>query len=163
MQPELGSKQMAVPTPGPGHESRTSTIDKPAAAQAGLASAAAEVPKRIVAAWAEHDADAFASAFSEDGSLILSGDVFLQSRDEIRSFMTAAFAGPFKGTRVSGQPVQFKHLGDDAALVITRGGVSPAGATEVPPDQEIRATWVLVRQGDEWLITNYQNTPIRAA
>jgi uncharacterized protein (TIGR02246 family) len=93
--------------------------------------------------------------------MILPG-VFRKGRDEIRSFMAAAFAGPYEGTRVSGQPLQIKHLGETAALVITQGGVSPAGAAEVPQDQQIRATWVVVRQGTDWFITAYQNTPTRA-
>ena len=118
----------------------------------------AEVPGRIVAAWAEQDADAFANVFTEDGTMILPG-VFRKGRDEIRSFMAAAFAGPYKGTRVSGQPLQIKPLGESAAMIITLGGVSPAGVTEVPKDQQIRATWTVVKQGADWLITAYQNTP----
>jgi uncharacterized protein (TIGR02246 family) len=118
------------------------------------------VPGRIVAAWAENDADAFAEVFTEDGSLILPGDVFLTSREQIRAFMKAGYAGPYKGTRVYGEPLAFKALGPDAALIITKGGVLAPGETEVAPERQIRATWVLARAGGVWRLTAYQNTPI---
>jgi uncharacterized protein (TIGR02246 family) len=121
------------------------------------------VPQRVVAAWASNDSDAFAEVFTEDGSLILPGDIFLTDREEIRSFMKTAFSGPYKGTRVFGEPLAIKQLGPGAALLITRGGVLEPGETEVAAERAIRATWVLVKQGDDWLVTAYQNTPIGAA
>ncbi|HUZ25816.1 MAG TPA: SgcJ/EcaC family oxidoreductase [Streptosporangiaceae bacterium] len=124
------------------------------------AQAVQNVPGRIVAAWAKNDAEAFAAVFTEDGTLILPGDVFLKSREEIRSFMAEAFAGPYKGTNVTGKPLAVKPLADGVALVITQGGVLAAGQAEVSAEQAIRASWLLARQGSEWLITAYQNTPI---
>jgi len=122
--------------------------------------AAQGVIGRIVAAWAKNDADAFADTFTEDGSLILPG-VFLTSREEIRSFMTKAFAGPYKGTNVTGTPLAMKPLAD-GALVITQGGVLAPGETEVAPERAIRASWLLARKGSAWHITAYQNTPATA-
>ncbi|MBO3750569.1 SgcJ/EcaC family oxidoreductase [Streptosporangiaceae bacterium NEAU-GS5] len=118
------------------------------------------VPSRIVAAWADNDPDAFAEVFTEDGSLILPGDVFLTSREQIRAFMKAAYAGPYKGTRVTGEPQAIKVLGPDAALLITKGGVLMPGETEVSAEQLIRATWTLKRVGGEWRLTAYQNTRV---
>lgn len=121
-------------------------------------SAVFAVPERIIKAWANNDADMFAETFTEDGSLILPG-VHLTSREEIRAYMTAAYAGPFRGTRVFGEPIGVKYLGDTAAIVVTRGGVLAPGDEEVAPERAIRATWVLSKQDKEWLITSYQNTP----
>lgn len=124
------------------------------------AQAAQKVIGRIVSAWAKNDADAFADTFTEDGSLILPG-VFLESRDKIRAFMTQAFAGPYKGTNVTGQPLMMKPLAD-GVLVITQGGVLMAGETQVAPERAIRASWLLSRKSPEWLIYAYQNTPVQS-
>lgn len=119
-----------------------------------------EVPGRIMAAWAANDAEAFAAVFTEDATMILPGGVFVTGRDEIRSFMAAGYAGPYRGTRVFGEPVSVKFLGPDASVVITKGGVLAPGETEVAPERAVRAMWILRKQGDQWLITAYQNTPV---
>ena len=116
------------------------------------------MPGGIVAAWAEHDADAFAGSFTEDGTTILSG-LFKVGREEIRSFMATAFAGPFQGTRVTGSPISLKFLGADTALLITAGGVLHPGDVEVAEPRKIRASWFCVKQGGQWLLTAYQNSP----
>ncbi|OKI01275.1 DUF4440 domain-containing protein [Streptomyces sp. CB02923] len=116
------------------------------------------VPGRIVAAWQQNDGEAFADVFAENATLVLPG-TFLAGRQAIRSFMTEAFSGPFKGTRVTGDPVDVRALGADAAVLTTRGGVIPPGATELPEENAIHATWVLVRSAGDWLIAAYQNTP----
>ena len=121
------------------------------------------VPARIVAAWAENDADAFAAVFAEDGSLILPGDVYLTSREQVREFMAAGFAGPYKGSKVYGEPLAVRPLDGDYALIITRGGVLMPGETEVAAERAIRASWLLTKQGSDWLIAAYQNTPVNVA
>jgi uncharacterized protein (TIGR02246 family) len=118
------------------------------------------VPQRITAAWADNDADAFAAVFTEDATLILPGDIYLTSREQIRSFMTAGFAGPYRGTRVYGEPLSARFLGTGAAVVVTKGGVLAPGETEVAAERTIRATWVLTKQDGEWLLAAYQNTPV---
>jgi uncharacterized protein (TIGR02246 family) len=116
------------------------------------------VPERIVTAWAKHDADAFAAVFTEDGSMILPG-LYRQGRDDIRSFMTEAFAGPYKGTQVTGQPLDMRFFGGDTAVITTQGGVLAPGEKHVAPERSIRASWVVVKQGGQWLLAAYQNSP----
>jgi len=127
---------------------------------AGNAAALREVPQRIVSAWADNDAKAFADAFAEDASLILPNDIYLSGREEIRSFMAKGFAGPYKGTKVFGIPISARQYGNDVIVIVTRGGVIAAGESELAAENAIRATWVMARQGQDWLIVAYQNTPI---
>lgn len=136
--------------------------ESPQTLSAEDAEAVKQVPQRVMAAWERNDADAFAEIFTEDGTLVLPGDIHLKSREEIRAFLTKAYAGPYKGTRVTGTPIGVKHLGSDITLLTTQGGVMAPGETEVSPERAIRASWLLVKQGREWLITAYQNTPIHA-
>jgi uncharacterized protein (TIGR02246 family) len=121
-----------------------------------------EVPQRIIAAWAENDGDAFADVFTEDATMILPGGIYVTGREGIRAFMSAAYSGPYKGTRVFGEPVSAKFLGTEAAVLVTKGGVLTGKETEVAPERAVRATWVLAKQDGQWLITAYQNTPIGA-
>jgi uncharacterized protein (TIGR02246 family) len=120
-----------------------------------------EVPVRMIAAWSDNDADAFANLFTEDGVMILPGDVYLKSREEIREFMSAAYSGPYKGTRVTGAPLSAKFLSEDSGVLITRGGVLLGDETDVDPAREIRATWVVAKEEGRWFITSYHNSPVK--
>jgi uncharacterized protein (TIGR02246 family) len=117
------------------------------------------VPLRLVAAWAKNDVEAIVSVFTEDGVLILPGDVYKKGRDEIRPFLAAAFAGPFKGTGVTGKPVDVRFVGDDVALIRTHGGVLAAGETEIEPELAVRSGWTCVKQDGVWYLASYQNSP----
>ncbi|MEJ3747477.1 SgcJ/EcaC family oxidoreductase [Actinomycetes bacterium KLBMP 9797] len=138
----------------------TSATTAPATAGPATADAraAAQVPARIVAAWAHHDADAFAEVFTEDGTMIMPG-VHLTGRDAIRSYMTSGFTGRYQGTRVTGQPVRVAVLAPEAAVLVTRGGVLLPGESEVAPERLIHASWVLVKRDGSWRLAVYQNSP----
>lgn len=128
-------------------------IEDPAGAERA---AVAAVPARMVAAWAKHDAEAFADLFAPDGTLILPG-VYKKGRDEIRAYMAAAYAGPYRGTRVTGSPIEIKPLAEGAVALVTVGGVLAAGEDELSNAAAIRAAWILVRREDRWQLAVYQN------
>lgn len=117
------------------------------------------VPLRLVAAWAKNDADAVANVFTDDGILILPGDVFKKTRDEVRPFMAAAYTGPFKNTGVTGNPVDVRIINDNVAIIRTHGGILAPGETEIAPELAVRSTWVCVKQNGEWKLAGYQNSP----
>jgi uncharacterized protein (TIGR02246 family) len=138
----------------------TTTDTAPAFAGPSAADQAAAwaVPSRIVAAWASHDADAFANTFTDDGTMILPG-LYRKGRDEIRMYMKAAFADTYKGTRVTGMPVNISFLGPDAMLMLTQGGVLQPGESKVSDLRAIRAFWLVVKRDGEWLLAAYMNSP----
>ncbi|WP_326560819.1 SgcJ/EcaC family oxidoreductase [Micromonospora sp. NBC_01796] len=120
--------------------------------------AIAAVPQRVVEAWAKQDAAAFAGVFTADGTLILPG-LFLKGQDDIRAYMSQAFEGPFKGTRVTGQPIDLRVHGD-LGIVVTQGGVLAPGDAEVTPERAIRATWIVIKDDGQWRLAAYQNSPV---
>ncbi|GIF72132.1 SgcJ/EcaC family oxidoreductase [Asanoa siamensis] len=137
----------------------TSSSAPPATGVGGAEQAAiAAVPSRLVQAWAAQDARAFADLFVEDGTMLLPG-VYRKGRADIEAFMTGAFAGPYRGTRVTGTPVDIKPLGAGAVALITEGGVIPAGETALPDASAIRASWILVNRDGDWRLAVYQNCP----
>ncbi|WP_138896584.1 SgcJ/EcaC family oxidoreductase [Streptomyces chryseus] len=120
---------------------------------------AAAVPQRIVAAWASHDAKKFAAIFTEKCTMILP-ETFKKGREAVEEFMTEAFAGPYKGTRVTGEPISVEFLSPDSAVLVTAGGILLPGEKEVSTERSIRATWVVVKEGTRWQLAAYQNTPV---
>ena len=118
----------------------------------------AAVPGRLVSAWAAHDAEAFSQLFTPDGTLILPG-VYKKGRDEIRQFMADGYANQYKGTTVTGTPLDVKPLGSGAFALLTVGGVLGPGEKEVSSEQAIRASWILVKSEGLWRLAVYQNCP----
>lgn len=117
------------------------------------------VPIRIQDAWLHNDADAFARVFADNGSLLMQ-DRQLRGRDEIHAYMAAGFAGPLRGASVKGWPLSVTFLHDDAAVLVTEGGIRMAGETETQRERQIRAVWVVVREGDDWRLVSHQSSPI---
>jgi uncharacterized protein (TIGR02246 family) len=122
--------------------------------------AALAVPQIIMAAWAENDADMFASVFTENGSLLMQNDQ-LTSRDQIRDYMAKGFETGLKGARVTGWPMNVVFLDDEAALVVTQGGIMLAGESAIAPEREIRAIWTLVAVDGRWRLLSHHSCPIR--
>ncbi len=116
------------------------------------------VLQAVYAAWADNDADAFAALYVEDATVVQPG-VYKTSRDDVRTSMAAAFAGPMKGSRAIDEPKNVRFLGDDAAVVISEAGILMAGETNLPAERLVRATWVLVKRDGTWLIAAYHNCP----
>ncbi|MEU9826060.1 SgcJ/EcaC family oxidoreductase [Micromonospora chersina] len=118
-------------------------------------------PLRIRAAWGDNDADAFAGLFIENGSLLI-GDTQLNGREEIRAYMAKAFAGGWKGTRLTEQPRDIRLIADEVAVAITEGGIVRPGEDGLDPLNEERAMWVLVKRDGDWRVAARQTSPIRS-
>lgn len=123
---------------------------------------AAKAIAGITEAWANNDATAFAKVFTQDGTMVLPG-LYIKGQDGIEQFMSQAYATQYKGTRVTGSPVDMRVIGDDLAIIVTEGGVLLPGETEVTPARRIKATWVVVREGADWRLAAYHNAPAEPA
>ena len=126
----------------------------------GEEGAAYTVPLKVRAAWDSNDADAIADVFTDNGSMLV-GDQQLRGRDEIRSYLAAAFDGGWNGTKLTEEPEEIRLITADVALAVTRGGTVAPGATEVDPDQLVRAMYVIVKQDGAWRLASHQTCPIK--
>ena len=133
--------------------SKTTTAGSDADRQAVL-----DVLARVDQAWEAGDAEAFVAGYTEDASVIQPG-VYEKDREEIRTTMAAAFAGPLKGSRVAARPVDVRFLTGDTAIVVSEDGIIFAGQDAVASERLVRATWVLVRRDGGWRIASYHNSP----
>jgi|SRR5882757_5575238 len=109
-------------------------------------------------AWARNNPNAFADAYTEDASMILSGNRYFRGRETIRQVATSQFGSAHSQTTLLQNIVNVKALGADAMVVITEGGVLAPNETVPAPDRAIHATWVLARTNGSWLIAAYQNS-----
>lgn len=115
------------------------------------------VLNRVYEAWANNDAESFAALYN-DASAVLPSN-YLQGREAIATYMAGGFQGPLKGSTGVDWPQSFRIYNNDTAVVVSKAGILMAGEDELPEDRERIATWILVKQGGEWWITAYTNTP----
>ncbi len=121
-------------------------------------SAVRDTIRGVYTAWEANDADALAALWVKDGTVVQPG-IYRQNRDEVRAGMAAAFAGPLRNSTVVDEVRSVRFLGDEAAVVISEGGIILAGETERPAERAVRATWLLARQDGTWRIAAYHNSP----
>ncbi len=112
----------------------------------------------MYAGWADNDANAFVRAYRKDATVIMPGVRHL-GRSAIRDSMAAAFQGPLKGSSATDEPLDFRLVGEDTAIVVSKAGILMAGESEVPADRAANATWVLTKDDGEWWIATYANAP----
>jgi uncharacterized protein (TIGR02246 family) len=119
-----------------------------------------DVLARLYQAWEAGDADAFVADYTEDATVVQPG-VYKRDREEIRTTMAAAFAGPLNGSRATDDPSAIRFLSDDTALVISEGGIIFPGQDTVASEGLVRASWVLGRRDGGWRVAGYHNSPAR--
>src|SRR6202161_2209019 len=117
-----------------------------------------DVLASLYKAWEAGDAEAFVADYTEDATVVQPG-VYKKDREEIRTTMAAAFAGPLSGSRATDHPSVIRFLTGDTAIVISEGGIIFPGQDAVASEGLIRATWVLVRRDGGWRIASYHNSP----
>jgi uncharacterized protein (TIGR02246 family) len=121
-------------------------------------SAIKELLIRVVAAWDAGDAVALAGLYTCDASVVPDGSV-IDGRDELAELMAAGFAGPLRGTRLVEELEHLRFATADVAIVNSAGGILLPGENTVRPAGRLRATWVLTRAGDGWLVDACHSCP----
>ncbi|MFE1316199.1 SgcJ/EcaC family oxidoreductase [Kitasatospora phosalacinea] len=112
-------------------------------------------------AWEAGDAGAMVADYAEDATAVLPGSL-RDGREAVRANMERSFAGPLRSTSTWNRTLSVRFLGRDAAIVLNESGILFGGASEVPEDRKVYATWVLEKREGRWLIAAYHNSPVHA-
>lgn len=111
------------------------------------------------AAWNQHDAEAYANLFTDDGDVVNVVGWWWQGRAEIQTKLAAAFAVVFKESILTITEVHVKFLTPEIAIAHVRwtmqGAKTPPNIPE--PRQGIQMQILLKRSG-KWFIKSFQNT-----
>ena len=120
----------------------------------------AEVIKTIdglVAAWNDNDPNAFADLYTEDSTIVTVEGLYCKGREPVRGLMTMLYSGPFKGSTLFNKVEDVRLITDDAAVAVCWNGILMDGLTELPPEEDRRATWVFSKKEEGWRIDAFQN------
>ncbi|OXM42477.1 SgcJ/EcaC family oxidoreductase [Amycolatopsis alba] len=120
------------------------------------------VLNRIVDAWNDGDAAAYASHFTEDADYVTFFGMNMPGRAIIESAHRSLFEGPLKGSKLvsgGGEP-KVRFIRPDVAIVVSGGGSSLSGGDKPEPGRESTLTYVLVEEAGGWRVASFQNTRV---
>ncbi|MFE6736961.1 SgcJ/EcaC family oxidoreductase [Microbacterium sp. NPDC057650] len=119
-----------------------------------------EALDRIRRAWDAGDATAYAEEFTDDASYVIFAGLISTGRDEIRADHVPVFERWQRGSRMSMKVLDVRMLGEDAAVIVTEGGIGKGRGIRQAGDikHDKVQTYVLVREGDRWRCAAFQNT-----
>ncbi|HEU5128510.1 MAG TPA: SgcJ/EcaC family oxidoreductase [Glycomyces sp.] len=119
--------------------------------------AATELYHRLLNAWNDRDADAYAACFSDraaiigfDGSQMSGTDVADQLAGIFSDHQTAAYVAKVREVR---------PLTEDVALLRAVVGMVPPGRRDLDPEANATQSLVAVKRSGEWRAELFQNTP----
>jgi uncharacterized protein (TIGR02246 family) len=117
----------------------------------------------IYAAFTAGDAEAYASSYVQDATVVMPG-MWLPDRAALQSTMEKLFAGPLAGATGLFDVQSIRYPTADTAIVVSRGRVRLAGEppTGEPADQPWLDTWVLAREPDRWRVAAFHSCPEHA-
>lgn len=118
-----------------------------------------KVISEFTLAWNRHDAKALADLHTEDANAINIFGQWLKGRNEIQATWQKVHAGVFARSKMVMDVDQVKFL---APNIATANGTMEL--LNVPPDVLGKCHWsrVLVKIDGKWMISEFQNTLIRA-
>ncbi|KKK05825.1 SgcJ/EcaC family oxidoreductase [Micromonospora sp. HK10] len=118
----------------------------------------------VADAWGEGNPEGYAALFTEDADYTAFDGTRMPGRRAIADGHRALFAGIMRGSRMTMREPRIRFVTPDVAVVSALGGIImrwQRGRTEPSAKRLSAVTFVLVRQGDRWPVTAFQNTRYR--
>jgi uncharacterized protein (TIGR02246 family) len=119
--------------------------------------AARDLYERLLNAWNAHDAESFGALFSEDG-LTIGFDGSQMRGPEIAKELGGIFADHETAPYIA-KVRDVRAVGSDCALLNAIVGMVPPGADALNPKTNALQSLVAEKDGEEWRIVLFQNTP----
>ncbi|WP_240613623.1 SgcJ/EcaC family oxidoreductase [Pueribacillus theae] len=115
----------------------------------------------MFAAWSRGDANAYAHCFTEDVDYVTFFGQHLKGKQEVEDSHHELFNGVLKGSQMEGRITGIRFLNDRTAIVHCIGNTKMPRQKDYPKNRESINTNILIKQGDEWLITAFHNCRIK--
>jgi len=118
----------------------------------------ADLYATLIAGWNDRDAASFASVFADDGGVIGFDGIDPQGRMTIEREQQAIFDNHIPAQYVA-KVRTIELLAPGVALLRAVAGMIPPGASDLKPDRNAHQTLLARKDGDEWHVVLFQNTP----
>jgi uncharacterized protein (TIGR02246 family) len=112
----------------------------------------------LIDAWNRGDAPAMAVLFASDGNVVGFDGSTMDGRETIESTLSGIFADHQTASYVA-KVREVRFLSADVALLRAAVGMIPPGQRDINPDVNAMQSLVAVRNGDEWAVALFHNTP----
>ncbi len=109
-------------------------------------------------AWNSRNAVAMAKLFAEDGNLIGFDGSQINGSNELQITLTNIFAHHATAAYVA-LVREIRLLSPGVAWLKAEVGMIPTGKTDINPALNTVQTMIALKNGDDWQITLFQNTP----
>jgi uncharacterized protein (TIGR02246 family) len=113
---------------------------------------------RLLDSWNKMDARQFAGLFIDNGQVIGFDGSQMDGRTDIENQLGAIFSDHTVASYI-GIVKQIRFLSSDIALLRAVAGMVPPGKNDINPRTNAIQTMIAQKQGDEFLVVLYQNTP----
>jgi uncharacterized protein (TIGR02246 family) len=114
--------------------------------------------RQLLDAWNRHNAHDFAALFAEDGNVIGFDGSQMNGRGAIEAELSRIFTDHVTAAYI-GKVREVRFLTLDTAVLRAVSGLVPPGKSDINPATNAIQTMVAARQGGQWRIAVYQNTP----
>jgi uncharacterized protein (TIGR02246 family) len=112
---------------------------------------------QLIAAWNDHDGEAMAEPFADDGVIIGFDGSISSGRETIGAEMSNIFAD-HETARYAVKVQSVRPLGPQAMILRAIAGLVPPGQTAINSETNSHQTVIAERQQRRWKIVLFQNT-----
>jgi len=112
----------------------------------------------LITGWNDHDGEAMAEPFAEDGVVIGFDGSVSSGRETIAAQMGSIFADHETG-RYAVKVQSVRMLGSQTAILQAIAGLVPPGQMAINPETNAQQTVVAEAEQGRWKIVLFQNTP----